>query len=165
MKIKSLFPLVALAVTLSVSSLPALGQSGERQSDPDQPDQEHPGFMAATGRVTFQRYCASCHGRQADGNGSIASVLKVRPADLRLLSVNNDGEFPKERVRRSIDGREGTAAHGRRDMPVWGEVFETPLVEGTGRPGEEAEDRSARKIRELVYFLETIQLEPPEDGE
>ena len=157
MKKSALFALFALAAGLTLLGPPALAQS-ERVH----PDEEHPGFMAATGRITFQRYCASCHGRAADGNGAVAGVLKVKPPDLRVLTANNDGEYPKDRVQSYVDGREDIAAHGRRDMPVWGEVFQTPLVEGAGRPGEAGEDRAGRKIRELVYFLETIQLEGPE---
>lgn len=149
MKKGTLLLLSVALLGLAVQVMPASGQA----------DDGHPGFLAASGRITFQRYCASCHGREADGNGAVADVLKVRPADLRMLSMNNDGEYPSERIAESIDGRKAIAAHGRRDMPVWGEVFQTPLVEGAGRPGEGEEDRAARKIRELVFYIETIQLE------
>ncbi|MDH3308858.1 MAG: cytochrome c [Acidimicrobiia bacterium] len=126
---------------------------------------EHPGFLAAKGRVTFRRYCASCHGPEADGKGNVAQFLKVRPADLRQFLRRYDGEFPRELIFEVVDGRKVVRTHGPRDMPIWGEVFQSPLVDGTA--GEESgEDRSNRTIRELVYFIETIQLpvEKPADN-
>jgi mono/diheme cytochrome c family protein len=118
---------------------------------------EHPGFLAAKGRVTFRRYCASCHGPSADGKGNVAQFLTVKPTDLRTYLERYDGEFPKELIYESIDGRKVVRTHGTRDMPIWGEVFQSPLVDETA-PDETGEERSDRKIRELVYFLETIQL-------
>jgi mono/diheme cytochrome c family protein len=122
---------------------------------------EHPGFLAAKGRITFQRYCASCHGAGADGKGSVAQFLKVRPADLTRLREKYDGEFPKELLHQVIDGRKVVRTHGSRDMPIWGEVFQSTLVETTG--DETGEERADRKIRELIYFLETVQI--PVEGE
>ena len=49
-------------------------------------------------------------------------------------------------------------AHGRREMPVWGDVFQSPLSDSEPTP-ETAEQRVQRKIEELVTFLRTIQVE------
>lgn len=143
-----IFGLAALALIAAVSTLPAQEEAST----------ENRGFMAAKGRVTFRRYCASCHGEKADGSGPVAKMLKVTPSDLRVLSVDNDGEYPEDRITAFIDGREEVLAHGRRDMPVWGDVFQTTLIANPAAPDEDGEERAARKVRELVLFLETIQL-------
>jgi hypothetical protein len=87
-------------------------------------------------------------------------MLKVTPTDLRMLRVENEGVYPAERIANFIDGQEDVQAHGSRDMPVWGEVFQTPLVANPATPNEGAEDRAGRKIRELVLYVETIQQNP-----
>ena len=137
----------ALALVTAVAILPAQ----------DEVETDNPGFMAAKGRVTFRRYCASCHGEKADGTGPVARMLKVEPTDLRMLAKENDGKYPAERITAFVDGREDVAAHGRRDMPVWGDVFQTALVANPATPDEDGESRAKRKVRELVLFLETIQ--------
>lgn len=116
--------------------------------------EENAGFAVAKGRTTFRTYCASCHGEHADGRGPVAQYLTVPPADLTAIE-DRYGEFPTERVREIIDGREDVRAHGSRDMPVWGDIFRYPLV-----PSESTEDpeaRAARIIDELVHYLKTIQ--------
>lgn len=40
----------------------------------------------ASGREMFLPYGASCHGKEAKGDGPAASVLKVAPADLTGLT-------------------------------------------------------------------------------
>ena len=101
---------------------------------------------------------------KADGSGSVARMLKVQPVDLRILTHSNDGEYPSDRVASSIDGRGDVTAHGRRDMPIWGEAFQAPLAPNPAAPDEDGETRANRKVRELVLFLETIQVEPVESA-
>ncbi len=155
MKRTNIFGFGAVALIAAATFLPAQ----EPATDPD--PGENRGFMAAKGRVTFRRYCASCHGEKADGTGPVARMLKVQPTDLRVLTQKNDGEYPTDRVSAFIDGREEVAAHGRRDMPVWGEVFQTSLVANPAAPDEDGEARAARKGRELMLYLETIQKTVP----
>jgi len=52
--------------------------------------------------------------------------MRVTVPNLRTLATRNDGAFPAEAVRAYIDGRESVAAHGDRQMPVWGDVFRGP---------------------------------------
>lgn len=68
----------------------------------------------------FVSYCASCHGIDGVGDGPLATELRRTPANLRLLKQNNNGEFPTQKVQRSIDGRGMPRSHGLPDMPVWG---------------------------------------------
>ena len=142
---------LALALLLALSSPCAASP---------QESEEGAGFSAAKGRVTYRVYCASCHGSTAKGDGSVAKYLKVPPSDLTEISVRRNGEFPREDVAATIDGRNAVKAHGSREMPVWGDVFQSPLSETERGPAEEGEERAERKIEELVLFLESIQVEP-----
>lgn len=103
------------------------------------------------GILLYQRYCSNCHGDQAHGDGRIAHLLKTEPADLTQLT-DEDGRFPTDEVRKTIDGRAGILAHGTREMPIWGQVF----LEGDG---PEAEAEVEAKIDDLIGYLEAIQEE------
>ena len=76
------------------------------------------------GRAYFVRYCASCHGVEGKGDGTVSRSLKIKPADLTQLKKRNKGQFPLEKVMATIDGRTRIEAHGESKMPVWGELFE-----------------------------------------
>jgi mono/diheme cytochrome c family protein len=104
--------------------------------------------QAAVGKVTYRVYCQSCHGAGAKGDGKLAEMMKVTPADLTLLSKKNGGAFPADKVAGVIDGREDVLAHGGREMPVWGQNF----LEKTGN-----EEDVKTRVRQLVLFLESIQ--------
>ena len=71
----------------------------------------------------FKEYCAVCHGNDAKGGGPAADALKKRPADLTQLSRKNNGAFPELHVMNFIKGQDVVAAHGSRDMPIWGTIF------------------------------------------
>ena len=118
---------------------------------------EGTGFMVAKGRVTFRVYCASCHGKSAEGNGTVAHNLTVQPANLTQIRERNEGQFPREDIAAMIDGRTLGKPHGSRVMPVWGDIFQSPLAEGEPAPLENGEERAQRKIQELVLYLESIQ--------
>ena len=72
------------------------------------------------GKTEYLSSCAACHGEDGKGNGVLSSVLKVPPADLTTLARRNDGHFPIAAVTEVIDGRTFIAAHGTREMPIWG---------------------------------------------
>ena len=78
---------------------------------------------AASGSEMFVSYCASCHGKDAKGNGPATPALKKPPTDLTTLSRKNGGKFPSNVVYVAISGQFDVSAHGSRDMPVWGQVF------------------------------------------
>ncbi|MGB8574933.1 MAG: cytochrome c [Pseudolabrys sp.] len=79
------------------------------------------------GKMEYQSSCAACHGIDAKGNGPVSKDLKTRPADLTVLTKNNNGVFPHDRVYEMIDGRNSTiSSHGTREMPVWGYRFTPP---------------------------------------
>jgi len=104
---------------------------------------------AARGKVIYQRYCASCHGSEARGNGPLAPDLRVPPSDLTRLAEKNKGRFPFDLVARSIDGRQTTRGHGTPDMPVWGEIF--PKTAGTESPSVNS------AVGRIAHYLWSIQ--------
>ncbi len=103
------------------------------------------------GFALFQRYCRSCHGKGAEGDGHVAEYLKVEPTDLTRLALENDGEFPTEEVLKEIDGREEMVPLHGRDMPIWGSVFQ--VDEG------QTEEDVQKKLADLIAFLKGIQVE------
>lgn len=100
---------------------------------------------AADGPGMFRAYCSVCHGLDAMGDGPAASALRKRPADLTQLSRKN-GKFPAFHVSNVIQGNDVIAAHGSRDMPIWGTVFRT-LGPGTVK----------LRIDNLTRYIESIQ--------
>jgi hypothetical protein len=76
------------------------------------------------GKYEYSRSCASCHGSTGKGDGAVAGSLRRIPTDLTKLSDANFGVFPFARVYDVIDGRFEVETHGKREMPVWGDVFE-----------------------------------------
>ncbi len=107
------------------------------------------------GIVEFEIACMSCHGIEGRGDGSQANSLKRRPADLTQIAKSNGGIFPSKRVAEIIDGRASVAAHGARDMPVWGDRYR--VVTEAGESAAEVEQRARAQINALVEYLETIQ--------
>ena len=101
-----------------------------------------------TGRDSFDRYCAACHGADGRGTGPVASALKSRPADLTMLAGRNGGSFPRERVASFVDGTgRSLPAHGTSDMPVWGSAFR----------GLESDARAKVRLANVVAFVESLQ--------
>ena len=78
----------------------------------------------ASGVAMYTEYCAVCHGKAGKGDGPAAAALKKTPADLTMLAMHNDGKFPENKVYGSIRGEAETPAHGSKDMPVWGSLFQ-----------------------------------------
>jgi len=107
--------------------------------------------VLTSGKLEYQQYCAICHGKEGKGDGSMAELLKTKPADLTQLRKER-GQFPFWRAYRTIDGREAVMAHGTRAMPIWGSHF---LIEEGGGPLDD--QRVMGRILALVYYLESIQ--------
>ncbi len=83
--------------------------------------------LTATGETLYRRHCASCHGLGGKGDGPVAPTLQRAPTDLTTIARRAEGHFDESRVMAIIDGRYEVAAHGPREMPVWGAVFEGEL--------------------------------------
>jgi mono/diheme cytochrome c family protein len=104
------------------------------------------------GRQYYLHYCASCHGENVDGRGPVARALKASPPDLRHLGERYGKPLPIGTIARFIDGREYVAAHGPRDMPVWGKRFYDVWTAKRSREGD-----LQVQIREIVLYLNAIQ--------
>jgi mono/diheme cytochrome c family protein len=77
----------------------------------------------ASGAEMYKTYCAACHGLDGKGNGPAAEALKVPPTDLTTMAIRNGGKYPALKVSAIIRGEEVLAAHGTKDMPIWGDLF------------------------------------------
>lgn len=110
------------------------------------------------GQREYQDHCVVCHGVTAKGDGPLGEVLKVRVPDLSLLSKSNGGVFPFARVYESIDGRQQVAAHGTRDMLVWGNAYKWF---GIPEHDDYTFDREAfvrSRILSLIDYLHRMQV-------
>lgn len=112
-----------------------------------------------TGAQAYERYCASCHGESGRGDGPVAASLTTAPADLTRLAARTGGRFDEAAVMAAIDGRQHVAAHGPREMPVWGAIFESDL-----RAAGERYPRyvTLLSVGSLVEHLRGLQAEPTE---
>ena len=101
---------------------------------------------ATDAKKMFDSYCAVCHGTDGTGNGPAAKALTKTPADLTKISTRNGGSFPDVRVHRYIEGVDEVAAHGTRDMPMWGTLFRSLNS-----------DTDQLRIAALTDYLKTMQ--------
>jgi mono/diheme cytochrome c family protein len=103
----------------------------------------------ASGKEMYFSYCASCHGVTSRGNGPAAAAFKVPPPDLTTLSRRNQGKFPSAHVAQAIKGDAVMAAHGSKDMPVWGPVFSSMSKGDQGLV--------QLRISNLTKYIESLQ--------
>jgi mono/diheme cytochrome c family protein len=105
------------------------------------------------GKEQYTKYCATCHGPSGTGQDGVASRLFTKqPTNLTLLAKNHGGKFPMMEVVNIVKGDQPVAAHGTREMPVWGDILGKPLEEGMY--GQDAEDA---KLLNIGKYLESIQ--------
>jgi mono/diheme cytochrome c family protein len=141
-------PMFALRVILLCTALAAIlgishaGQKVDQKRPARQPN-------ALSGKVTFLKYCASCHGEDAKGNGPAAIALKPPPADLTTLARRYNGKFPSGYVGALLKFGRNLAAHGSDDMPVWGSKFRDldPIKDPTGQ----------QHLDDMVAYIESLQ--------
>jgi mono/diheme cytochrome c family protein len=109
-------------------------------------------ILAERGEALYLRTCAPCHGASARGDGPAAPALRVAPPDLTQIAARRGGAFPAADVASWIDGRFETAAHGSREMPVWGVQLRSEL------PVSGLEEEIVRgQVEMLVEYLRSIQ--------
>ena len=136
-------PFVALIVILLFGAF-ATSQSSDASKNPVS-GQANP----MSGEQLYASYCALCHGADGKGGGPFSTQLKVWPPDLTQLAKKNHGVFPSLHLAEIIDGEFGKAAHGSKEMPVWGPAFRS-MAHGR-------RDSAQRRIENLVNFLESLQ--------
>jgi len=135
--------LIAVTTVLTLSAV-CYSQDATKKINKVPVEYTNPG----SGPEMFKAYCAACHGPDGKGNGPAASALTKAPANLTLLSKKNGGKFPTLAVQNTIKGDPATAAHGSRDMPMWGTLFSS-VSAGSG-----VVDIRVRNLRD---YLESIQ--------
>ena len=104
---------------------------------------------AASGQEMYASYCAVCHGANATGNGPAQSALKIPATDLTTLAQKNGGKYPAMHVSSVLRGDAELAAHGSKDMPVWGPLFRNMSQ------GHDAEVQ--QRIANINSYIESLQ--------
>src|SRR5262245_65564733 len=95
-----------------ISVVAATAASGGGGAVARQPRQDY-----NSGEYLYRVFCASCHGARGTGDGAVAELLRLPPANLTLISAKNGGAFPRARVYAAIDGRQKVNGHGPAQMP------------------------------------------------
>ena len=108
-----------------------------------------PQTSPASGKEMFMSYCASCHGKDAKGDGPAAASLKTPPANLTTLAKRNGGKYPSDRVTTILRGQAKLVPHGDQEMPVWGPVF--------WKMSSGHEEVVQQRISNLNRYLESFQ--------
>jgi mono/diheme cytochrome c family protein len=139
--------LLGLAIALGACRSSGAGGAPAPAPSPDP-------VLAELGRDVFLRRCASCHGEGGQGDGPAAGALRTPPADLTRIAARRGGVFPKGEIARFVDGRFAVAAHGTREMPVWGERLGEQIPEA-----EISEEVVRGQISVVIEYLESIQRE------
>jgi len=100
------------------------------------------------GPLLYRNYCATCHGMAGKGNGPAAAALRTPPPDLTVMARDNSGKFPDLKVMEILENGTTLAAHGSKDMPIWGPVFRSM-----------GPDRNLGQVRKvnLTDYLKSIQ--------
>ncbi len=136
MKTKIRAFLCVSAVLLTAASVPAVAAD----------------YLNISGKELYKRFCASCHGAEAHGDGPVAASFNIKVPDLTLIARQHGGIFSPDLIERIVDGRQIIGAHGTREMPVWGEEFTRSEI---GYP--EAEQATHTIIARIAEFISTIQ--------
>jgi mono/diheme cytochrome c family protein len=119
-----------------------------RQDAPPAQIQDQNTILPLDGGKIYRNYCATCHGVSGNGNGPVVPALKTKVPRLTTLARRNHGTFPADRVRKVIAGDEDHAAHGSREMPVWGPIFHQI---------ENDQDLGYVRLRNVTEYLKSIQ--------
>ena len=110
------------------------------------------------GKMQYESACAVCHGPLGKGDGPLRSQLVSRVPDLTMLTRNNNGVFPFDRVYQIIDGRQEIKAHGPREMPVWGRGFNMQSsIVFENYPPYDTESNARSRMLALTEYLYRLQ--------
>lgn len=110
------------------------------------------------GQALYNSLCSACHGVNGDGHGPAAGALHKDVPDLRMLAIDNDGQYSRKKVQRSIRGLNRDIAHGTIDMPDWEQQF---MYVNFGWSHFTREAYARRCTQALSQYVETLQLDEP----
>jgi mono/diheme cytochrome c family protein len=140
---KSLWTVFAAVLAMVIMTSAQDAPKGQIKNVPIKPT------SAASGSEMYKSYCAVCHGTDGKGNGPAAAALKVPATDLTALAQKNSGKYPALKVAAVIRGEDQMAAHGSKEMPIWGNLFWN--MSG----GHEAEVQ--QRVANLNKYIESLQ--------
>lgn len=105
------------------------------------------------GALTFESFCAVCHGSAGTGQGVLVGPLAIHPPDLTLLSQRAGGAFPVAMLERLLRQRARvvpiqTIQHGGDRMPLWSLAF--ARIDGS-------EALALARTFDVIAYLESIQ--------
>ena len=109
------------------------------------------------GKREYDSNCASCHGLKGKGDGPYKPFLTKSPTDLTTLSKRNAGVYPFNSVYAIIDGRQDVAAHGPRDMPVWGMDYSLKSAESHMDVPYSPEAYARTRVLALTEYIARLQ--------
>jgi mono/diheme cytochrome c family protein len=134
-------------ILLGAAFVTTLGMVRTQGKSEQKPAGRHP--STASGRETFLKYCASCHGEDGKGNGQAAIAIETPLPDLTTLLRRHEGKYPAGYVSAVLKFGKSLAAHGSEDMPVWGSRFKTldPVRDPTGQ----------QHVDDVVAYIGSLQ--------
>ena len=147
MSVKKFISLTAIAVMVS-----AFAVAQDKAPAENAPTIKHVPITKTSpvsGKEMFENYCAVCHGRDAKGGGPAAPALKTAPPDLTGLAKKEGGTYPAAHVSAVIRGQADLAAHGSKDMPVWGPLFSS-ISQGH-------QPEVQQRVANLVSYIGSLQ--------
>lgn len=141
-----LFAMLVSVVTVTVSQ--------ESQTQTQIKKAPAPVVSPASGEKMYVAYCAACHGKDGKGDGPAAPALKDPVPDLTTLAQRHNGKYPSAYVSTVLQfGVQGKAAHGSKEMPVWGPVFQAMVS-----PASSSTSSETMRIYNLNRYIETLQV-------
>ena len=84
-------------------------------------------------------------------------MLKTPAPNLAMIAQRNGGTYPVEKIYDIIEGSTVVAAHGTRDMPLWGDRYRRDAKPQTPDQSDVATQQAQQRILSLVYYLGTLQ--------
>ncbi len=142
------YVLILFFIVITVLALVGAARPYDDPAKPAADKKIEPLIHSLDGADLYRAYCASCHGTDGKGHGPVVPALSVRVPDLTTIAQRNHGLFPAERVRGIIAGDDVFAAHGSRDMPIWGPVFHQV---------ENDRDYGNIRLKSVTEYLKSIQ--------
>lgn len=107
-------------------------------------ERKAPSIHTVNGAEIFRDYCATCHGIDGRGDGS----LRCKVPDLTQISKRSGDKFPSVRIRNIIEGTETLTGHGSREMPIWEPIFHQV---------DEDQDLGNVRTDNLTRYIESMQ--------
>jgi len=138
---------VVLALFIALASTPGRLAAAESPAT-----DRHEDAVTNLGRGYFLSYCASCHGADARGDGPVAPALANKPSDLTRIAARRDDRFPVDDLVAYVAGRSAPAAHGTREMPVWGTRFVEAVADG-----DATRLIAHGQLRSILLYLRSVQ--------